>query len=143
MSMTDAILYVPDMPALVAHLGDEHPTMLVRDETGEIIQPPVVTGFARTPAATNADGSALLVYARLRPAEIDQWRGMPHVTVLAEAPYQGKGTAQAVYAQVFADADALAAYDSVYDRAPREVPDGEGGTTTVTPPAMFGILAGA
>ncbi|QFT84994.1 hypothetical protein FIU88_08395 [Halomonas sp. THAF12] len=136
MSMTDAILYVPDYPALVTHLGAEYPALLVRDEAGEIAQPPVVTGFARTPAATTTDGSALLVYARLRPAEIEQWRGMPHVTVLAEAPYQGKGTAQAVYGQVFADADALASYDSVYDRTPREVPTGEESITLVADPAF-------
>ncbi|XKE45763.1 hypothetical protein LG302_01065 [Halomonas organivorans] len=141
--MIDAILYVPDYPALVTHLAANHPDMLVRDETGEIAQPPVVTGFARTPAVTTADGSALLVYARLRPDEVDAWRGMPGVEVLAEAPFQGKGTAQAVYDHVFADPGALAAYDNVYDRTPREVDDGEGGTTTVTPPDWFGILAGA
>lgn len=132
--LTDAILYVADFPALVAHLDAEHPEMLLRDESGAIAQPPEVTGFARTPAATAGD--ALLVYARLRPGEVEQWRGMPHVTVLAEAPYDGKGTAQAVYDQVFADPDLAAKYDSVYDRTPREVPTGEESISLVADPAF-------
>ncbi|MBB3142839.1 hypothetical protein [Halomonas organivorans] len=141
--MIDAIIYVPDYPALVTHLDTNYPALLERDETGAVVQPPVVTGFARTPATALDGGQSLAVYARLRPAEVEQWRGMPHVTVLAEAPYAGRGTAQAVYDQVFADPELLAIYDSVYDRAPREVDDGEGGTMTVTPPEWFGIMAGA
>ncbi|RTR01929.1 hypothetical protein [Halomonas nitroreducens] len=141
--MIDAILYVPDFPALVAHLDTHHPAMLARDESGALVQPPVVVGFARTPAVATPDGAALMVYARLRGPEVEQWHGMPGVEVLAEAPFTGLGTAQAVYDQVFADPDALAAYDAVYDRTPRQVNDGEGGTLTVTPPAWFGLIAGA
>lgn len=139
--MIDCILYVPDFAALVAHLDAEHPELLQREENVDLVQPPVVVGFARTPAAANGD--ALLVYARLRDTEADAWRGMPFVEVLAEAPFTGPGTGQSVYDQVFADADLAAKYDGVYSRAPYEADDGEGGTTTVTPPAMFGLLAGA
>lgn len=141
--MIDAILYVADFHALVAHLDTNYPELLERDEQGSVTTPPVVTGFARTPATTIDGGHSLAAYARLRDAEADQWRGMPHVQVLAEAPFEGRGTADAVYAQVFDDPDLLAIYDSVYDRTPREVDDGKGGTITVTPPDRFGIIAGA
>ena len=134
--LVDAILYVPDFPALVAHLDAEHPELLLRDEGGALAQQPEVTGFARTPATSLDGAQSLAVYTRLRPSEVEQWRGMPHVTVLAEAPYQGKGTAQAVYDQIFADPDALAAYDSVYDRTPREAPTGEESITLVADPAF-------
>jgi len=141
--MIDAILRVADFPALVAHLDAQHPGMLQRDEAGALVQPPVVTGFVRTPATTLDGGQSLGVYARLRSREVEKWRGMPGVQVLAEAPFEGRGTAQAVYDQVFADPELLTIYDSVYDRSPRTVDDGEGGTMTITPPKWFGIMAGA
>ncbi|SEN16943.1 hypothetical protein [Halomonas caseinilytica] len=138
--MIDAIVYVADYPALVGHLSIHHRELLARDDNGAIAQPPVVTGFTRTPAVKSGD--AVMAYVRLRDEEASRWRGMPGVEVLAEAEYTGKGTADAVYAQVFDDPECLAKYDSVYDRTPREVPDGEGGTITCTPPDRFGIIAG-
>ena len=140
--LTDAILYVADFSALVAHLDANHPEMLARDEAGELLQPPEVTGFARTPAAVNGD--RLLVYARLRDNEVEQWRGMAEVEVMAEAPYAGAGTGQALFEAVFAAPELAAKYDAVHSRAPYTVNDPETGeATTVTPPAMFGMLAGA
>ncbi|SEM67508.1 hypothetical protein [Halomonas caseinilytica] len=139
--MIDAILHVADFPALVAYLDTNHPELLERDDDGSLTQPPRVTGFARTPAVMNGD--AVMAYARLRDAEADQWRSTPGVVVLAEAPFEGKGTADAVYDLVFNDPDLLATYDSVYDRSPRDMPDGEGSTIMYTPPDRFGIIAGA
>ncbi|WP_237738430.1 hypothetical protein [Halomonas smyrnensis] len=139
--LTDAILYVPDFPALVAHLDAEHPEMLLRDESGTIVQPPEVTGFARTPAAVNGD--RLLVYARLRDDEVEAWRGMAEVEVLAEAPYAGAGTGKALFDVVFADPDLDAKYKSVHDYTPYESEDEDGNPITVTPTPMFGMLAGA
>lgn len=141
--MIDAILYVPDFPALVGYLDQNHPDMLERDSNGVMVQPPVVTGFARTPAKVTGDGNSLLVYARLRDEEAQQWRGMSHMEVLSEQPFTGAGTGQAVYAAVFADPTKDAKYKGVYDYTPYEADDGEGGTVTVTPPKMFGLLAGA
>lgn len=141
--MQDVILFVPDFTTLVGYLDANHPEMLERDEEGNLTQPPVVTGFARTPATIGPDGNSLMVYARLREAEITSWEDMPHVEVLARVPFTGKGTGQAVYDTVFNDPDLAAKYDSVYSREPYEVDDGEGGTITVTPPPMFGFLAGA
>lgn len=137
--MVDAILYVPDFTTLVGYLDQNYPEMLERDEEGAIAMPFVVTGFARTPAVVN--GNSLMVYARLREDEVAEWGGTPYVEVLAEAPYQGRETGNKVYEQLFADAEATAKYDSVYDRSPREVDDGEGGVITVTPPAKFGVMA--
>lgn len=139
--MTDAIIYVPDFAALVGWAAEHHPDCLARDEQGEILDHPVITGLARTPAVVN--GNQVLVYARLTSAQAEQWRGMPGVQVLAEAPFEGRGTAAQIYDQVFADPELLALFDSVYDRSPREVDDGEGGTMTITPPKWFGIMAGA
>lgn len=139
--MIDAILYVPDMPTLVAHLDANYPEMLARDEDGSIAQPPVVVGIPRTPARETSP--EVMVYARLTEEQAEQWHGMPGVTVLAEAPFTGKGTGQAVYDQIFDDPDKYEIYSRVYPHAPYEVDDGEGGTITVTPPNKFGILAGA
>lgn len=138
--MIDAILYVPEFDQLVAHLNEHHPEMLERDDEGNLTMPPVVTGFARTPAVVN--GNALMVYARLRANEVEQWDGMPGVEVLAQAPYTGRETADAVYGEVFADPDKAAKYDSVYDRSPRSYLDEETGEEiTVSPPERFGVLA--
>lgn len=141
--MIDTILHVPDFTALVAYLDANQPHLLERTESGAIAQPPRVTGFSRTPAVIGADGNSLMIYARLRSGEVEQLRDTPHVTVLAEAEYVGEGTAAAVYAQVFDDPARLATYDSVYDRSPREIPDGDGGTITYSPPDWFGVMAGA
>lgn len=141
--MIDALLYVPDFTTLVGYMDEHFPDCLVRDGEGAIAMPPVITGFARTPAAMGPDGNSLMVYARLREHEVEQWENTPGVEVLGQAEYTGKGTGQAVYDQVFSDTDKAAKYDSVYDRSEQTVDDGEGGTTTVTPPPMFGLLAGA
>lgn len=139
--MIDSILYVSDFTTLVGYFDDNHPDNLARDENGAITQPPIITGLARTPATMGADGNSLLVYARLTEEQAGTWRDTPGVEVLAQAPYQGNGTGNVVYEALFADPDATAKYDSVYDRTPREVDDGEGGTMTITPPAKFGVMA--
>lgn len=135
----DAILYVPDSNVLIGYLDTHFPDQLERDDQGAVTQPPVVIGVARTPPLIN--GKSWLVYARLREDEVQQWRSAPCVEVLAEAPYQGSTTADAVYAALFADEEATAKYDSVYDRSPQTVDDEEGGTITITPPARFGAMA--
>ena len=138
--MIDAILYVANFPALVGHLDTHHSEMLERDETGALTQPPVVTGFARTPAAMN--GIELMVYARLQDERADQWRGMQGVRVLAEVPFDGPGTTDAVYAALFADPEAKAIYDRVYPHEPYTITDPDMGQIVVTPPERFGAMAG-
>lgn len=141
--MQDVIIFVPDFLTLVGYLDQNHPDMLERDEDGNMTNPPVVVGFARTPATIGPDQNSLMVYARLREEEILEWGNMPYVEVLAQVEFTGQGTGQAVYNQVFNDPIKAEKYDSVYNREPYQVDDGEGGTTTVTPPQMFGLLAGA
>ena len=137
--MIDAIIYVEDFPTLVGYLDTRAPHLLARDEDNNLIMPPVVAGFARTPAIVNGD--KLLAYMRLTDEQAETWLGTPGVEVLAQAEYTGRETGNKVYEQLFADEDATAKYDSVYDRTPREVDDGEGGTLTVTPPDKFGVMA--
>lgn len=137
--MIDAIIYVEDFPTLVGHLDTHAPGTLARDEDNKLVMPPVVTGFPRTPAVVNGD--SLMAYMRLTEEQADTWRETPGVEVLAQAPYQGKETGNVVYDQLFANPDATAKYDSVYDRTPKEVDDGEGGTFTMTPPDKFGVMA--
>jgi hypothetical protein len=119
--MIDAIVLIDNAAQLPASLTDENASPTLID-----------------PQATNATG-ARLHYVRMTAAQLNEWR--PHVTVLAEAPYTGTGTADRIYQQIQDDAEKLAMYESVYDTAPREVDDGEGGTMTITPPFKFGILA--
>ena len=141
MSFVDVIIYVENFPTLVAYLDEHYPTLLKRDEDGNVAQPPVVVGIPRTPARETSP--EVMVYVRLTADQDAQWRGMDGVTVLAEAPFTGRGTGDAVYQQVFSDPDKYAIYSRVYPHEPYEVDDGEGGTITVTPPKKFGIIAGA
>lgn len=127
----DGIVHIADVPALVAFFAEHAPDKL--DESGTSI-----TGFARTP--TVVSGAAALTYVRVTPEEEAAFAAMPGVTVLARAEYGGPGTADAVYAALFADTDAVALYDAVHDRSPREIDDGTGGTVTWTPPERFGAM---
>lgn len=140
--MIDAILYVSDFPLLVSYLDTHYPEMLVRDEGNAILMPPVVTGFSRTPAQEATP--EVMVYARLTGEQAAQWRGMPGVEVLAEAPFAGKGTGDVVYSQVFDDPNKYAIYSRVYPHAPYEVVDQISGEAyTVVPSKKFGVIAGA
>lgn len=137
--MIDAIIYVEKFSELVAYLNENAPETLARDENDSLTMPPNVIAFARTPAVVNGD--KLLAYCRFTDNQATQWRGTPGVEILAEAPYQGRETGNVVYDQLFTDEDATTKYNSVYDRTPREVDDGEGGTFTMTPPDKFGVMA--
>lgn len=119
--MIDAILHLAATTELPSALVDENGQPLLSD-----------------PKVTNAEGDRMH-YVRMTPAQLDEWR--PHVTVLAESPYTGTGTADRVYEQIINDPEKLALYESVYDISPCEIDDGEGGTTTYTPPFKFGMLA--
>lgn len=138
--MIDAIVYIADFPALVAYMNEHAPERLLSDESGELVLPPVITGFSRTPAVVNGD--SMMAYARFRNAEADEWRATPGVDVLAEAPSEGPGTADAVYHQVFDNADKLSIYDSVYERF-EEKEDPETGEVSVVERPRFGVMAGA
>lgn len=137
--LTDAILYVPDFLSVVQYMDEHYPKCLARDDEGSITNPPVITGFARTPAVVN--GNSLLAYVRLRDHQVAQWRDTPGVEVLAEHEYVGKGTGDLVYQLLFDSPEASAKYDSVYDRTPQEFEE-DGELYTVTPPDKFGVMAG-
>ena len=119
--MIDAILHLPVAAALPASLTDEDGTPLLSD-----------------PKAVNSEGD-LLHYVRMTPAELDEWR--PHVTVLAEAPYTGTGTADRVYAQIQGSGDKMAIYSSVYNLDPVTRIDEDGNEYVTQPPFKFGMLA--
>lgn len=132
--MVDAIIYIENFMMFVGYVQQNHPELLVF-ENGI----PVIRGFARTPAVQN--GSKVMVYARFYKEEVEQWENMPYVEVLSRANYVDKNTVDEVYSIVFNDPEKLAKYDSVYDRTPIEIDDGEGGTVTHTPPERFGMLS--
>lgn len=119
--MIDVILHLTANTELPAHLTDENGSSLLTE-----------------PKITNPAGDCLH-YVRMTAAELDEWR--PYLTVLAEAPYTGTGTADRIYQQIQDDAKKLALYESVYDTSSRIVEDGEGGTMEFTPPFKFGMLA--
>jgi len=139
--MIDAILYVSDFPALVSTLSEAYPDLLARDDAGDITQPPVVTGFARTPAVVNGD--ELMIYARLTDEQAAAWRGIDGAQILAERQFDGPGTAAALFDAVRADPATAAIYDRVYPRPVQQLDDGEGGTIEYQRPANFGMIAGA
>jgi hypothetical protein len=135
--LIDGVLYIADLPTLIAWFAQNAPEHLAQDENG-FVELHVVVGFARTP--TVQSGTAALVYIRMTEAQAEEWAATPGVTILAQRPY-GPGVQDALYTDLFADAEATALYDSVYSRAPYQVDDGEGGQITVTPPERFGQMA--
>jgi len=137
--MIDAIIYVPNFPALVAYLDEHAPDTLARDENGNMTMPPNVIAFSRTPAVQN--GNALMVYARFTQEQAGQWRGTPGVEILGESPYTGKGTAQRVYQQIWDNPEALAKYDSVWNRT--KTYTDEDGVEHTYEQTKFGVIAGA
>lgn len=133
--MKDCILYVSDFPALVEHLRLWAPELL--DEGSGA---PIVVGIARTPAKVH--GAELMVYARLREGEDEQWAHIPGVEPWGMTDYEGAGTAQKVYDSVFEDEEKYAIYSRIYPHAPYDI-DLDGETITVTPSPWFGLVAGA
>lgn len=119
--MIDAILHLSTNTELPARLVDETGNPALSD-----------------PSTINATGDRLH-YVRLTAEQLSEWR--LYATVLAESAYTGVGTADRLYQKIKADPEALALYESVYDTSPREIDDGEGGTTTYVPPFKFGMLA--
>lgn len=119
--MIDAILHLTANAELPAHLTDENGNPALSD-----------------PSAFNNTGESLH-YVRMPAEQLSAWHS--HVTVLTETPYTGVGTADRLYQQIQASPEALALYESVYDTSPREIDDGEGGTTMYVPPFKFGMLA--
>ena len=145
---TDAILHINDVPALIAWFAEAAPDKLNADGDG-------IVGFDRTPTTRNGD--AALVYVRATPDEEAAFASAPGVTVLARAPYAGVSRGHDLYigikgrdpetgalASPPGDVDtadgAAALYDAVWPREAVEVDDGEGGTMTYTPPALFGMM---
>lgn len=125
----DAILHVSDLPALALLVAQVNPDMV--SEAGTI------SGFASTPATMN--GVAALVYVRMTPAEAAQWRGTPFVTILAEAPYGGPSTPDAVYEGLATTPASMALYNAVYPRTPQAWTDDDG-QHEYTPPFRFGAM---
>lgn len=130
--MVDAILHIADVPALVGWFAEHAPDKL--GATGDAI-----IGFDRTPTLLN--GTAALVYMRITPDEEIAFAAAAGVTILARANHVGPETAAKVYARLFGDPQATALYEMLYPRTPIEVPDGDGGSATYTPPERFGQLA--
>ncbi|MBC7132142.1 MAG: hypothetical protein H5U16_03430 [Roseovarius sp.] len=98
----------------------------------------LAVGMAETAAdEAAASAAAALAYVRVTPEEEAAFASGPGITILARAPYTGPETADAVYAALFDDPEAVALYDQVYDRSPVSLPDGE----TYTPPARFGVMS--
>lgn len=114
--MIDAIIYVEQFSQLAAYLNEHAPETLERASDGNMTMPPNVTAFTRTRAEMRGD--SLLAYCVFKDDQAEKWRGTPGVEILAEAPrIDGqRDTHERVYATLFADPEALAKYESVWDR---------------------------
>lgn len=139
MSLTDTIIFIPSFSALVEHFLQNHPENLEYDEEGELTNPPTIVGMTRTPAVVNGD--KLLAYCRFTADQAEQWRGTPGVEVLAEAPFAGEGTADKIYNAILNNPDALAKYDSVWNRT--KTYTDEDGVEHTYEQTKFGIIGGA
>lgn len=104
----DAIIHIASVPDLIAYFAANEPDHLSDDGLS-------IVGFDRTPTAIN--GESGLVYVRVRADQVDEWSSTPGVTILAQAPYSGSGTPDAVYSSVFSDEEMTALYEAVFDRS--------------------------
>lgn len=138
MSYTDAIIYLSDLQSVFTWLATNKPEYLAQDDQGNVTQPYTMVGFPRTPGVIN--GNEAMAYVRLDPDQVAELRTVPGITILAQVPYAGAGTADTLYAALFADASAKATYDAVYPRTPVQVTNPDGSTGTVTPPERFGEM---
>lgn len=129
MDHVDAIIHIASLPALVGYFALNAPERI--DEDGRI------RGFISTPLVMQ--GAAALTYVRMTVAEAESFRATPGVTVLAERPYDGRYTADVLYAALFADPVAKAIYDAVYPRLPQPIEGSEG--EMFTPPERFGAMS--
>jgi hypothetical protein len=77
---------------------------------------PEAMDFAHSPPVVR--GGAALTYARMTAQQAAAWQARGAVCVLAQAPHMGEGTADVVYAALFADVGATEAYDEVHPRTP-------------------------
>ncbi len=130
----DAIIHISDVPALVGFFAQNDPGRVNDQGTG-------LAGFDGTPMVMN--GIAALTYIRITVEDAALYRAAaPGVTILAEVTFAGDPatSANAVYTALFDDSDAVTLYDAVYDRTPRDVDDGNGGTVQLAPPDRFGVM---
>lgn len=139
--MIDVIGHVSNLDAWMDALEAQAPEYVETDGDDRRLTLP-----ARTPSVQrlNDDGTvSALIYARVPPEIVALVDALPGSTVLAQVPTDLadiRGTIDRCYSALFSDPDAVALYDAVYDRTPREVDDGDGGTVTVTPPDRFGAV---
>lgn len=141
MKFIHVILYVADFPALVRYLDEHHPELLSRNEEGTLVTPPMVTGFARTPAVTHGD--ELMIYASLDELEAVHWRDIEGIQILAEREFTGKGTADALFDKVRENPETNEIYQRVYPRPIRRINMEDGSVVESQRPANFGMIAGA
>ena len=125
----DAIIHIASLPDLVGYFLANAPERI--DEDGRIL------GFISTPLVML--GTAALTYVRMTGDEAAVFRGTPGVTILAERPYGGRFTADAVYTALFADPGAKALYDTVYPRLPLPIEGSDG--EMLTPHERFGAMS--
>ena len=118
MRYIDAISHIASLPDLIGFMASNAPDKL--DASGRI------TGFDT--ATMVASGVAGLVYVRMAAADAETFRVTPGVTILAEAPYGGIHTADAVYAILADNPAAGALYEAIWPRTPISIDDGVGGT---------------
>lgn len=126
----DAILHIADLPALAAAIAQVDPSKVSPEGT--------ISGFASTPATMR--GAAALVYVRMTPEDAAQWRGIPLVTILAEAPYSGDSTTDEVYSAMESNAKSMALYDAVYPRESVSWIDDDGVKQYYKPTFRFGAI---
>lgn len=138
--MNDCIIYVKDIVSFMQYAKLNLPGVVEEDEEGVLR----ISGLSRS--RTVIEGNEAMTYVRLNGEELPAWESRPYVEMWGTTSFIGEGTADSVYAAVFDDPDRSATYQRIYPTDPVEVSyvdDGELIEYTVTPPARFGILAGA
>lgn len=127
--MRDAILFANPWSTFVEVLS-QRPGMI--DEDGNL------SGLTATPPQLRGDAG--MIYLRATVEDVAGLAGLPGVMILAQAETSAT-SADAVYASLFADPEAVALYDQAYDRSRLTADLGDGALISHTPPPRFGQMA--
>jgi hypothetical protein len=129
--MFDCITHSKNVAALNAELREKMADVIDTDDAGHVRY-----RVDKTPSVRSANESISLVrYPSLAATD-----GLENLCVLAYAPTD-PANPRAAFDVLFADPDATAVYDRVYDQSEKTFPDENGETQTYTPPRIFGVFA--
>lgn len=132
--MNDKIIKVSDIPPFQIALNDE----AIANSPYARIYPPLVNAVHNLPVTgiIAKIGASTVSICRLNQNQLDWIKSLPGVSVLGSGDPYIKEMSDVIWAGA-----GKGLYHAIHLQTPREVDDGEGGTSTITPPLLHCVLA--